>query len=189
MRIVCIGYISRDDLTRKSHFITLLLTLTFPALVTFAADYMWSQIEPAVAILCACIVTYRPLFNNLSFTKMTSLFSRSDHTTSTDEQWTKKGAGAYHQSQVRWPGNQSVQDQSHLRHQELSVKVAVQELPVIRVGLESPEPVASQTDTVVRGPDPRRPGTGNEDATPRSRYEALPMMVTEDANAVVDSFV
>lgn len=34
---------------------------------------MWSQIEPSVAILCACFVTYRPLFRNL---RLPSYFSR-----------------------------------------------------------------------------------------------------------------
>ncbi|KAL8994967.1 MAG: hypothetical protein Q9169_005208 [Polycauliona sp. 2 TL-2023] len=30
-----------------------------------ATVYVWSQIEPSAAILCACFVTYRPLFRNL----------------------------------------------------------------------------------------------------------------------------
>lgn len=34
---------------------------------------MWSQIEPSAAILCACFVTYRPLFRNL---RLPSYFSR-----------------------------------------------------------------------------------------------------------------
>lgn len=37
---------------------------------------MWSQIEPSAAILCACFVTYRPLFRDFGFG---SVFSkRSD---------------------------------------------------------------------------------------------------------------
>ncbi|KAL8851633.1 MAG: hypothetical protein Q9221_003470 [Calogaya cf. arnoldii] len=38
-----------------------------------ATVYMWSQIEPSAAILCACFVTYRPLFRNL---RLPSYFSR-----------------------------------------------------------------------------------------------------------------
>lgn len=38
-----------------------------------ATVYMWSQIEPSAAILCACFVTYRPLFRDL---RLGSYFSR-----------------------------------------------------------------------------------------------------------------
>ena len=37
--------------------------------------YIWSQIEPSTAILCACITTYRPLFENLNL-KSLLLLSR-----------------------------------------------------------------------------------------------------------------
>ena len=44
-----------------------------------AAEYTWCQVEPATAILCACVVTYRSLFTNLplNFSKVSSLFSKS----------------------------------------------------------------------------------------------------------------
>lgn len=37
---------------------------------------MWSQIEPSAAILCACFVTYRPLFRDLRVRNIFSSFSR-----------------------------------------------------------------------------------------------------------------
>lgn len=37
---------------------------------------MWSQIEPSAAILCACLVTYRPLFRDLRVRNIFSSFSR-----------------------------------------------------------------------------------------------------------------
>lgn len=40
--------------------------------------YMWSQIEPATAFICACIPTYRPLFIGLN----ASLFSGLSYTRS-----------------------------------------------------------------------------------------------------------
>lgn len=40
-----------------------------------AEGYLWSQIEPATAILCACLVTYRPLFANISFSLPSRLTS------------------------------------------------------------------------------------------------------------------
>ena len=44
-----------------------------------AAEYTWCQVEPATAILCACVVTYRRLFTNLplNLSKASSLFSKS----------------------------------------------------------------------------------------------------------------
>ncbi|KAL9634995.1 MAG: hypothetical protein Q9204_002786 [Flavoplaca sp. TL-2023a] len=44
---------------------------------SIAEVYMWSQIEPSVAILCACFVTYRPLFRNI---RLPSYFSRKGST-------------------------------------------------------------------------------------------------------------
>ena len=43
-----------------------------------AGEYLWSQVEPATAILCACITTYRPLFRNVSLnlSNVTGLFSK-----------------------------------------------------------------------------------------------------------------
>lgn len=32
---------------------------------TGVEGYIWSQIEPSVAILCACLATYRPLFRDM----------------------------------------------------------------------------------------------------------------------------
>ena len=45
-------------------------------------EYLWSQLEPAGAVLCACLVTYRPLFTNVNLfipTRLSSLFSLSTH--------------------------------------------------------------------------------------------------------------
>lgn len=33
---------------------------------TFLNTYLWSHIEPATAIWCACLMTYRPLFVDIS---------------------------------------------------------------------------------------------------------------------------
>ena len=43
-------------------------------------EYLWSQVEPAFAILCACMVTYRPLFVALaSRIPKPSVFTRSSN--------------------------------------------------------------------------------------------------------------
>ena len=48
--------------------------------VSFITEYMWSEVEAATAIICACMVTYRPLFVNIShsFSKVLSLFIKNN---------------------------------------------------------------------------------------------------------------
>ncbi|KAL8992764.1 MAG: hypothetical protein Q9169_006858 [Polycauliona sp. 2 TL-2023] len=58
LRIVALGDLRQTDLTYSG-----------------ASTYMWSQIEPSAAILCACFVTYRPLFRDLRVRNIFSSFS------------------------------------------------------------------------------------------------------------------
>lgn len=65
-------------------------------------EYAWSQIEPAVAILCACFVTYKPLFTNFKNALLSTL--SSDNRTSTSapqDHWTDMENTK--RSVVRWP--------------------------------------------------------------------------------------
>lgn len=41
-----------------------------------ATNFIWSQIEPSAAILCACFVTYRPLLRDVRVRSIFSSFSR-----------------------------------------------------------------------------------------------------------------
>lgn len=50
---------------------------------TFLNTYLWSHIEPATAIWCACLMTYRPLFADISL-KLWSVFDRSKSTPSNE---------------------------------------------------------------------------------------------------------
>ena len=78
MRIVAIGILRKEDLT-CNHAASNFSTQTDRLLDTLAREYTWSQIEPALAILCACLATLRPLFTNfnLNLSKYSSRFSRS----------------------------------------------------------------------------------------------------------------
>ena len=54
---------------------------------SFTTEYLWSQIEPATAIACACLVTYRPLFRDMKV-GLSTLFSthtRSRNTPGSDQ--------------------------------------------------------------------------------------------------------
>lgn len=43
---------------------------------TIITPYIWSQIEPTMAIICACLITYRPLFSDLDLDLNLFLSSR-----------------------------------------------------------------------------------------------------------------
>ena len=43
---------------------------------SLTTPYMWSQLEPTMAVVCACLTTYRPLFAGLHL-KFLNTFSRS----------------------------------------------------------------------------------------------------------------
>lgn len=79
MRIVTLGSLKQTDLTCTSNHIH---QVSRTALTLYtdsgASTYMWSQIEPSAAILCACFVTYRPLFRDVS---LRSIFNRSNAST------------------------------------------------------------------------------------------------------------
>lgn len=81
---------------------TPLLQPLISLIVTMTVEYAWSQIEPATAILCACIVTYRPLFNDLHvhLPKLSNIFSYGRHNSTTDEDdWTDM---SNQNSPLRW---------------------------------------------------------------------------------------
>ena len=89
-------------------------------------EYAWSQIEPATAILCACVVTYRPLFLNMKFdhkfSRLSSSLSRSKHARSKTQDWTDMEN--FQNAQMQWPVAQdfhSDKPPSHSSDDELPI--------------------------------------------------------------------
>ena len=75
MRIVALGSLEQTDLTcRSSIALPMIRIEVILCIDSGASTYMWSQIEPSAAILCACFITYRPLFRDVS---LRSIFSKS----------------------------------------------------------------------------------------------------------------
>ena len=73
--------------------------------VMLTAEYHRSQIEPATAILCACLVTLRPLFVNLNLNRahLSSRFPRtksSSPSKTTNSTGLSEGSGTH----LHWPG-------------------------------------------------------------------------------------
>ena len=61
-----------------------MLTCLIGSVIT---PYIWSQIEPTTAIICACLTTYRPLFKGLclpSLSSLTWISSQKTRSSSTD---------------------------------------------------------------------------------------------------------
>lgn len=77
--------------------------------MSYTAEYTWTEVEPAFAILCACVVTLRPLFANinLNLSKLSSLFSRSSSQRSNSKD-----------SEMLWPASQHKNGQIYLRLNE-----------------------------------------------------------------------
>ena len=62
--------------------------LNYPG--TMSLEYAWSQVEPATAIICASLVTYRPLFVNIrkNLTTLTGKLVQDKKSRATETDWT-----------------------------------------------------------------------------------------------------
>ena len=98
-------------------------------LVTLAPEYSWSEVEPAMAIISACVVTYRPLFDifNVNFSKVWSTFSRkSSRRSDLSNEQDVFGETSY----LQWPS--STRD---ARLESLNIKSARDGLHVVQIDL------------------------------------------------------
>lgn len=96
-----------------------------------AKEYLWTQVEPALAIFCSCLVTFRPLFTNLNLniSKYTSRFSRSKNLSSSSLSSSSKATNFTDMSNERrsynkWPGMRDPynQDSARLSSKGMSTK-------------------------------------------------------------------
>lgn len=102
---------------------------------------MWTDVEAATAIICACMVTYRPLFVNISqslskipsLSKVSSLFSKGSSVfkRSTQENW--KDLEEATDSQLQWPIGKDLHGRDVLRLQDLNAKATKDRLHVISI--------------------------------------------------------
>ena len=104
---------------------------------SLTAQYTWSQIEPAAAIVCACLVTYRPLFKDWKpvLGKLLGRINRSRVSSSETELW--GGLGGAERGNIKPPASEkdfSTQDVSKFRH--LSNKALKEKLQVINISVQ-----------------------------------------------------
>ncbi|KAL9611406.1 MAG: hypothetical protein Q9167_003947 [Letrouitia subvulpina] len=98
MRVVTIGILREQDLTDR-----VWQEKSYPEYAaSMTSEYAWSQIEPAIAIICGCVVTYKPLFTNLHILRVQKLFSSHRQTSSSEfGHWTDMPNGR--RSKLSWP--------------------------------------------------------------------------------------
>ena len=74
MRIITINWVSGADLTCETQKSAFVKSLSSPnaGIDTTITCYMWSQIEPTMATVCACLTTLRPLFVGLNISFLSS---------------------------------------------------------------------------------------------------------------------
>ena len=96
---------------------------------------MWSEAEAATAIICACMVTYRPLFVNISqsVSKVSSLFSKGNSISkrATQDGW--KDLEDATDSQLQWPIGKDSHGRDVLRFQDLNAKATKDMLHVVNI--------------------------------------------------------
>ena len=101
---------------------------------SFTTEYVWSQIEPATAIICACLVTYRPLFKDLK-TGFSKLFSTHSWSTGTPESDQGRDLGLAENGYMEVLSVQKFQGQDGSRLRDLNDKALKGKLHVIEINV------------------------------------------------------
>ena len=106
---------------------------------TFLNTYLWSHIEPATAIWCACLMTYRPLFRDIGL-KLRSIFGYNKQTPSNNKTLFGRKASVNPNSDA-WPSRgQLLHVHASVEHRDLSARTATKNLYVVNVFMEPSPP-------------------------------------------------
>lgn len=100
--------------------------------------YIWSHVEPATAIWCACIMTYRPLIVGLK-NSLQSSFNKKDQSLQKDTSSASESKPTSHESNnctaTQWPNGQGLGSQELLTYPNLNRKATNNEVHIIRTYL------------------------------------------------------
>ena len=150
-----------------------------------AHEYLWSQVEPATAILCACIITYRPLFTNINIdlSNVSGLFSKG----TIESKGSRKGGWTDLENDLNhnftWPVGKDSQGRDVLRLQDLNVKATGDGLHIVNIDpLQSHNTHGTVTSKSVDALEVRSNGN-------KPPYRSLPFEVTKDQTVIVNPFV
>ena len=102
-----------------------------------AAEYTWCQVEPATTILCACVVTYRPLFTKLplNLSKASSLFSESGTGSEGSRRDGWKDLEAEPNEQLQWAVGKDIHGRDDHRLWQLNAKATKDGPQIVNVDL------------------------------------------------------
>lgn len=151
--------------------------------MTLAPQYAWSQVEPALAIICACIITYGPLMADIS-KELSRLFGTSSR--GSGDKTSKEGRltdpSVSNSAESAWVEKR----ESELCIPGLSAKVAGKGLHVVHIGLGVCGSPA--TETFYQQPRSKHDVTRSMARYSKPRHKSPPFM-TEGRTAVVKPFV
>ena len=104
--------------------------------------YLWSQIEASMAIICACLTTYRPLLMVLDFNFLSNRSWKSfSGTRGQSENATTDSEGP-----MKWPRRAySASDKELLRYEEVNGPAARGSLHIVELGPVPPSSTPSTT--------------------------------------------
>ncbi len=152
-----------------------------------AGEYLWSQVEPATAILCACIITYRPLFTNvnLNLSKVSALFSTGTAESKGTRQdgWTDLANDL--DNNFTWPVGKDLQGRDVVRLQDLNAKATKDGLHIVNIDPLENGNNHPHTCTVTPKSVDIMEVRSNGNKPP---YRSLPFEVTKDQTVVVNPF-
>ncbi|MCJ1422934.1 hypothetical protein MMC29_000814 [Sticta canariensis] len=145
IRILSIDQIKHEDLTCKpAHHINasrkseefVLMRLSVD---TFLNTFLWSHVEPSTAIWCACLMTYRPLFQGIGL-ELRSIFSHNKQTPSNHKSFFGRKASADPNSDA-WPSRgRLLRGRESVGYRDLSARTATRNLYVVNVFMEPSPP-------------------------------------------------
>lgn len=145
-----------------------------------AGEYLWSQVEPATAILCACIITYRPLFTdiNINLSNVSGLFSKG----TVESKGSRQGGWTDLENDFTWPVGKDSKGHDAVRLQNLNAKATRDGLHIVNIDpLQSPNKHSTVTSKSVDIMEVRSNGN-------KPPYRSLPFEVTRDQTVVVNPF-
>ncbi|KAL8950988.1 MAG: hypothetical protein Q9222_003003 [Ikaeria aurantiellina] len=90
--------------------------------ISMADEYLWSQMEPAVAILCACVVTYRPLLVNHDFSRFSRIPLFLGRSKGSNSSGSEQDGDLDRDLQYEWPAAQGLN--TAMTYQDLHSRVS-----------------------------------------------------------------
>ena len=133
IRVIALNDLKEKDVSCTSLYSACPLTSTYDKADSFTVEYLWSQVEPATAIICACMVTYRPLFKDvkIGFSRLFSTHSRS----STPESDQEGDLGLASNGHTEMLSVQKLQGQDGSRLRDLNNKALEGKLRIIEISV------------------------------------------------------